>query len=147
MFMVSCSTRALFADEVVRNPRARMSIPCELCQMRRVARVASALDATMAARWRRFQLGEDQAQLPNGVFGAQIGPRRAHGEPSAHKSFGIRFGRTFTSEYHERAVELGCSLIPIVLPVASFYRADHALLLWVRLPLSVDRDLLCPTAR
>jgi hypothetical protein len=23
----------------------------------------------MAARWRRFQLGEDQAQLPNGVFG------------------------------------------------------------------------------
>jgi hypothetical protein len=114
--------------------------------VRRVARVASALDTAMAARWRRFQLGEDQAQLPNGVFGAQIGPRRAHGEPSAHKSFGIGFGRTLTLEYHERIIELGCSLAPIVLPSASLYSADHAPFRWVGLPLRVGCELLCRAA-
>jgi hypothetical protein len=67
----------------------------------------------------------------------------AHGECSAHtKTFGIGFGRILTFEYYERAIEPGCSLVPIVLPIASLYGADHALFLWVGVPLSVGCGLL-----
>jgi hypothetical protein len=68
---------------------------------------------------------------------------KAHGECSAHtRTFAIGFGRTLTSEYHERAIELGCPLAPIILPIASLYGADHALFLWVGVPLPVGCRLL-----
>jgi hypothetical protein len=52
------------------------------------------------------------------------GPTR-RSECSTHKTFVIRLGRTFASEYHERTIRLRGSLVPIVLPIASLYGADH----------------------
>ena len=64
------------------------------------------------------------------------------GERSAHKTFGIRCGTALTVEYHQRAIELGGSLVPIVLPIASLYGADHAPFRRVGLALAVGWGLL-----
>ena len=64
------------------------------------------------------------------------------GERSAHKTFGIRCGGAFALEYYERAIELGRPLVPIVLPIAGLYRADHGAFRRVGLPLAVARELL-----
>jgi hypothetical protein len=69
-----------------------------------------------------------------------------HSECSAHKTFVIRLGRTLASEYHERTIRLRGSLVPIVLPIASLYGADHALFRWVGVPLPVGRGLLSSRA-
>src|SRR5580704_1869760 len=72
---------------------------------------------------------------------AQNGPTR-RSECSTHKTFVIRLGRTLASEYHERTIRLRGSLVPIVLPIASLYGADHAPFRWVGVPLAVGCGLL-----
>src|SRR6266566_7396969 len=80
-------------------------------------------------------------QPPPGVVLPKQGKRRRERSVHLPETFGIGFGRTLAVEYHDRTVELGISLVPIVLPVARLYGADDAPFLRVGVALPVGREL------